>query len=346
MKRKSEVRRSILPKPLSLEERLLVLAARLELEGSDANGFGQILASGPDWDRVVSMGERLGCLPLLYRNLSRARWSQAVPPHVQDALAQAYRKAAMRGLRIQGQVQQIRDEAGQRDISVLFLKGAALSGWLYEDVALRPMSDIDVLVKEADVPGVDRMMRDLGYAQDLSIYKSHVHREMASRVSHPAPYSRPNRPNVEVHDALFHHPDMETRLWKEVDAQDHGKGIHRLPLEWMLVHLCVHLEKHLGHSGIVLYWFADIFELAKKCSDSMDWREFERLVDGLGVRDQAARVLGLLKTWWGLDVPALAHWHLERWGREDLPLDPHAAKEAFYSESHPQKGPSVSEGVC
>ena len=205
------------------------------MNGADADGFGQILDAGPDWDRVLAMGERLGCLPLLHRHLSQPQWSGLTPRHVQETLNLAYRKAAMRSLRIRGQIQQLHNETERRQIPLLFLKGAALAGWLYTDWALRPMSDIDVLVKEGDVPRLDRMLRDLGYAQDLSIYRSHVHRKVASRVSHPAPYSRPNRPNVEVHDSLFHQPDMETRLWKQVDAQGHGKGIHRLPLEWMLV---------------------------------------------------------------------------------------------------------------
>ena len=324
-------------KTLSPEETVLVLSARLHLNEENAKAFGQVLEGGLDWERVVAMGERLGCLPLLYRHLSQPRWSRMAPRGVQETLGQAYRKAAFRSLRIQGQIQKISDETEKRHSPVLFLKGAALAGWVYEDIGLRPMNDIDVLVKKVDVPRLDRMLRDMGYEQDA--YRSHVHRKMALVISHLPAYRKVNRLTVEVHVSLFDNPAMEMGLWKKVHAPGDGNGLRVLPLEWLLVHLCVHLEKHLGGAGVTLYWFSDIFEFIRKCSDALNWLEFERLVDGLGVRNQVLRIIGILRTWWDLDVPqGLAQWNLDAFADEHLALDRHTAREAWLQNLLTKKG--------
>lgn len=52
-------------------------------------------------------------------------------------------------------------------IACILLKGADLLSRLYGVWGLRPMTDVDLLVRERDLPAIDRALRDLGYVPQI-----------------------------------------------------------------------------------------------------------------------------------------------------------------------------------
>lgn len=132
-------------KALSPEEYLLVLAARLEMNSDDAARMESILRECPDWAEVKASAHRLGVEPLLYRHLSQERYARYVPDEVIHLLKESYRAQAIRSLRIYGQISRFLDSMNQAEVPIILLKGAFLAKWVYGDIALRPMNDIDIL---------------------------------------------------------------------------------------------------------------------------------------------------------------------------------------------------------
>ncbi len=59
------------------------------------------------------------------------------------------------------------DEAG---IPVIVLKGAALAATVYEDIGLRPMGDLDLLIHPEDFSQAIRRMRSLGFSLEKITY--------------------------------------------------------------------------------------------------------------------------------------------------------------------------------
>jgi hypothetical protein len=51
----------------------------------------------------------------------------------------------------------------RHSIQVLVLKGAALAETVYKDIALRPMSDVDLLVKPAQLAQTRHLLATLGF---------------------------------------------------------------------------------------------------------------------------------------------------------------------------------------
>ena len=209
------------------EHHLLLLCARLHLDAQTERTITEILStphnpepltqnSKPktqncfslaqnsklslDWPQILESANRLGIAPLMHKHLSRPDWRQKFPTQIREEFEAAYQKSAFRALRIQGQIKKINQAAADRHIPVIFLKGAALSQWLYEDIAPRPMSDIDILCPEKHNPQIDQLLKELGYSQNLSIYKSPIHKMMGEKMSHLAPYSRANAAAIEVHN--------------------------------------------------------------------------------------------------------------------------------------------------
>ena len=48
-------------------------------------------------------------------------------------------------------------------IPTIVLKGAYVAEAVYKNIALRPMSDVDILVKKKDLPAVEKILLKLGY---------------------------------------------------------------------------------------------------------------------------------------------------------------------------------------
>ncbi|MBI4834753.1 MAG: nucleotidyltransferase family protein [Planctomycetes bacterium] len=57
--------------------------------------------------------------------------------------------------------------AGRSNIKTIVLAGAALAQTVYPDIGSRPMSDIDLLVKRADLPLLEKSMDALGYKLEM-----------------------------------------------------------------------------------------------------------------------------------------------------------------------------------
>ena len=114
-----------------------------------------------DWNAVAHMARRTGLGPLLYHALQSLEIS--VPPDIlTDLEADYYLVAAANTLRFQelGEILQHLTTAG---IPVLVLKGAALAGTAYGNIALRPMADLDLLIPREFMVQVPRLLEPLGY---------------------------------------------------------------------------------------------------------------------------------------------------------------------------------------
>jgi hypothetical protein len=98
-------------------------------------------------------------LPLIYHNLQRLNYFDDST----ELLKKAHR-AAFIDTRLQLQkAKTVAAAFSKNGIRTILLKGAAVGIAYYESVALRPMSDIDLLVHRDDLPGVAEVLGKLGF---------------------------------------------------------------------------------------------------------------------------------------------------------------------------------------
>jgi len=188
---------------LPSEIQLLILASRLDLEAEDARLFDDIIKAGPDWKRVMSFGARMVVQPLLYRHLSSPDRAGRVPGEVLRELNTAYRKVSLCSLLTHGQIQALVERVRASGIPMLLLKGSALSRWIYGDMGIRPMSDVDVLCRKEDIRRLEGVLHGLGYAQRTTGSYSRLHAAVGQERSHLPPYDHPKGVRIEVHLNLF-----------------------------------------------------------------------------------------------------------------------------------------------
>ena len=294
---------------LSPEEYLLVLAAKLEMGPDDAAKMEGILRKGVEWSDVSTSAHRLGVEPLLYRHFSHDRYAGYVPDGIIQPLKKSYHNQSIRSLRIYGQLSRILDHMNQADIPIILLKGAYLAKWIYGDIALRPMSDIDLLCRNRDAQAVQQILKGLGYEEMKNIAQSRFHGKLSlKKASHLPPFIINNAVRVEIHADIFTKAPYKTRemerVWETIIPLDlDGLETYTLSLEHQLLYLSFHLHKHIMSGVATLYWFCDIHEFIRHYQEEIDWNQFQTITESLGIASQIAALHDLLLRHWKMSIP-------------------------------------------
>lgn len=148
------------------------------------------------------------------------------------------------------------DAFSERGIPVILLKGIAYAGSLYPDVADRPMSDIDLLVRDPDVPAAERELARLGYWRAGGPLQETVTR-------HAITFKHRDGA-IDLHRHMLHagrsRIDLES-VWREARPSHHPSALRPSPAHEYLLHIA-----HIGrHEGIVpLINYVDAARLSEK----------------------------------------------------------------------------------
>jgi hypothetical protein len=90
-----------------------------------------------------------------------------MPSSTLDDLLEAYTQVSIRNRAILEEFTLIAQRFRQQGIAFIVLKGADVLSRLYGVRGARPLSDVDLLVHESDLPTIDRELRTLGFTQQI-----------------------------------------------------------------------------------------------------------------------------------------------------------------------------------
>jgi len=218
------------------------------------------LEPGLDLDALDPGSTRL--LPLVWRNLDR----------------HGIRGPLMAGLRRRYEQARVLNEAMLEQFGVglrafrsarvpaIALKGAALIQSAYGgDVALRPMSDIDVLVPLDHVAAAGQALRDVGWRPAAPVTPAMI------ELTHSAPFVHAQNRSIDLHWHVFEEccgPADDVDLWAAAEpATLAGTATRVLTPADQLLQACVHGEKWVTVPG--LRWIADAVLLIRQ--GHIDW---------------------------------------------------------------------------
>lgn len=298
------------------ELELLLACARVD-GADDEMRIGRLLEEGPDWDRALRYGGRHGILPLLYRRLSVFSNPSAIPEPVMAALRRRYYAMAERNLLLTGRLAELTEALERRDVASLPLKGPVLAVTVYENLALREIGDLDVLVRGEDLEAARQAFAAEGLAPLEHLSPG---QEVAFRTSWYASTWRDGRTGVlvELHWRLvprffFPAPPLE-ELWASAETlRLHGREIRTLGPEELLLGLCVHGAKDEPDPWSRLKWIRDVAAVARARED-LDWDRLGATAGERGCRRMLH--LGLHLAWrlFGAPVPRPVRDRVERDG--------------------------------
>jgi hypothetical protein len=254
----------------SVHERQVLLAC---LKGIDASACALVADLGEkDWDALVRLAGRRGVQPLLYQRLTEAGSAVRVPESIRQRLLEAYLKNGARNGLLYLDLQRVLTVLQGDGISVIVLKGAHLAELAYPDRALRPMCDIDLMVKRTALARTADRLRGIGYQSQVEDPEQWLADNPFAK--HLPPFFKPPNPRIEVHWTISAAslPDGEVcGLWRRARAATvAGVETHVLSPEDLLVHLALHgCASHTFNSGPRFLW--DLQAALNRYAAEMNW---------------------------------------------------------------------------
>jgi hypothetical protein len=158
-------------------------------------------------------------------------------------------------------------------LPVIPLKGPVLGESLYPDPALRPSSDLDLLIRPETLLPVDGLLQSLGYRRlpDAHSWGFDIAYDRATL------YEGPSGIRVDLHWGLLSDPRYSWNeregltVWdRAVRIRVAGEEALGLTPEDLLLYLALHLAVHHGLAGLLWYW--DLFLILDRWGDTLDWR--------------------------------------------------------------------------
>jgi hypothetical protein len=254
----------------SAESSLLLLSANQAV--ADRRKFQATAERIVNWNALIDAADHHGVAPLLHCALERM-CPEAPRAEAMARLRALYRESEARGLVLSAALLAAQRALRGEGVAALPLKGPILAARLYADPAVRPFSDIDMLVHAADIPVALRALARLGYTLDRRLARVPVRTLLA--VNSEVMLKRPDGASLDLHWEIAPRAypfrfDPEL-LWRSVrTARLEGREIPDLAPEALLLFLCVHGAKH-GWSRLI--WLCDVATLLGTrvdCSSALD----------------------------------------------------------------------------
>jgi len=290
---------------LKPEDRLILSSIKIEPTPAEMEQLNGLILQISDWDYLIKTITDRGIGPLLFKKLPLLSNSPLIPEEIKIKLQQVYYKTFSRSMVLYEHFRKIAEAFDSNEIQVIALKGIYLSEWLYQDIGLRQFSDIDLLVKENDGKKCLAILQKMGYKPcDGSVTKFIGTK---TEIIHYAPMVL-NAVSVEIHNKLHRSTeeyDLNVDvLWKNaIPATVNNTTVFALNTNDLLIHLCIHLDKHFRGSNVQFTCFNDITNILNKFANKIDWDLFTEACRFYKCEDIVFKYLVLINKYINAPVP-------------------------------------------
>lgn len=300
-----------------LAEKISLLEAERQLlrllRGESAEDIGEDLRALRFPDDIIAIAEAArshALAPALWQRLKP--WSDALPAEVREALEASYWQTAARNTLLYHELGRVLACLKRHDVRVLVLKGAALAEAVYENIALRPMGDVDLLLPKEALQGAIAALQTLGYRADLREEQPGFAAEYENEVALAHDESGMA---LELHwhliDAAFYLQRIpEAALWEHaVPITIGGQATEIFDPQATLVYLCAHWVLH--HQGRNLRWLYDLDLFLRRHQADLDWPQAWAIAQAWSLVLPTQQAVGQCLAWMDTPLPETARRQLE-----------------------------------
>lgn len=198
-----------------------------------------------DWDAVFEMGKRENVLGLVANTASPEQLGAERWAYARSVVAETFGQ----NCRYLGALATLDEALTARGVSVIALKGAALLHTAYRaHRSLRPMNDIDLLVRATDWTAVENTLRDAGYSNSKLTPRVWRRDALAFDLHEHMVGDR-------IHSRAIAFRFDEPALWRNSAPLDSYKSIRMLDVVHHFLFLAIHALKH-GYARLL--WLVDM----------------------------------------------------------------------------------------
>ena len=137
---------------ISLEQKILSCSTELKPDGSQTQKLRRLLSHNFDGNHLINLAIKEGMVGFLYKNLKKSNILEDIDGNLRERLQSLYYRTVEYNLKLIHELKNILCILNRKDIQVVLLQGMALLWQIYDDIGLRPLSDIDLWVLPKDFP--------------------------------------------------------------------------------------------------------------------------------------------------------------------------------------------------
>ncbi|MCX5721261.1 MAG: nucleotidyltransferase family protein [Nitrospirae bacterium] len=259
--------------PLSHKDEVLLCLAHPKLSTKRSQRLANLLVSPTDWAELLDQADRHGITPLLHHHLKQAP-ALTIPETTRTTLAERSRSCLAWNLRLSHELLYLLDRFNEAGIPVMPLKGLYLADLLYKDSALRPTSDLDLLVKVQDFEASQQILEEAGCTKLADEEQGAEY-----HVSYVTTNERAGHVLIELHRALGESHvaglDIEA-VWRSATPIIwEGRTIWTMAIPDLFLYTCLHAVKD-GLASIRS--LLDITLLLERYGQNLPWQELTQRV--------------------------------------------------------------------
>jgi hypothetical protein len=238
----------------------------------------EFIRRNTSWDHLLHEAEGQGIAPLLAKHVQALNLK--MPKQVHRILSSLVLRSRQANSIRNEAVAEILRLSLEQEIDVVLAKGIALSNLVYSDPGLRPMRDIDLLIRDADTLKMKEILTGLGYTPEDrdDIPDDFYHLIPVAKIIEGLPVT------IEVHRNLLpFHPQYPP--WPLERSQSNTMAFtintitaSTLCLEDMLWHVYLHgFQSPLTYEPFRFIHVADIISLVEQRLDQIDWDKVRKI---------------------------------------------------------------------
>jgi len=227
-------------------------------------------ATAEQWDRLAAEAQAQQVAPILHSILPQARAPRSAA--ARDRLHRCYRESAIKTGAAFLQLETLLAAMSREDMRLpILLKGIALGPLLYSSIALRPVRDIDLLVRGEDRQAIGELVRSLGYTLEPLTAPTSWHADILRAEATEDSYLPGDRTiglKLDVHTEPMPGAEIGSQsIWDAAEETTLGSIRALVPRrEHLLLLLLLHIASHRAGSGPppCLLWWLDVALLVSR----------------------------------------------------------------------------------
>lgn len=262
------------------EDLLLLHCCRKEKEERTERKIIEAEKNGLDWGIFLEKAREDGVSAVVYSRLNEIKqdWP-SIPADIFEELKGDYYLNATKNTLIFKELGKALEAFKKSGLKIIVLKGAALAEKVYGNIALRPMSDVDLLVKEDGMAYADEQLKTLGYRPaDAAVDEVDFSSTYLTTLDYRSPEE--NSPSFHIHwhfvnstipnESYIRDIKMEN-VWRDAENTEIA-GVKTMVMAPH--HLLIHLSEHalrVTHSLSKFSLLCDINEAVNFYPEQLDW---------------------------------------------------------------------------
>jgi hypothetical protein len=288
---------------ISIEQKILACSTELNPDPYQQQRMRHLMSHDIDVDHLINMAIKEGLSGLLYKSLMKSSVLETLDHIQRERLQSLYYQTVVFNLNLIHELKEVLHLLNQKKAQVVLLQGIALMQQIYDDIGLRPMTDIDLWVLQKDYPGLISILSSQGFQRDpiypntfrkgSTTFDLHTHILWADRIEARALLLTKGQEHIYHDTRIIHFEGQEVLCLSQYDQ---------------VLYLSLHALKHDVNR---LIWLVDIKGLLADWKRS-DWEALLNRARELGQEKTISYIFFLLLHLFDFRPPLEARRLLER----------------------------------